>query len=58
MTDREVMHKLLDKLLDTGEAEATHVEFFPGISGKVLAVQKVYRLEIAGVSCTVTDIKE
>ena len=46
MTDREIMHKLLDEILDSGNPVARYTEFFPGIPGKIPAIQKDYRLEI------------
>lgn len=46
MTDREIMHKLLDEILDTGNPVAIYTEFFPGIPGKVPALQKNFRLKI------------
>ena len=57
MTDREIFHKLLDRILDSGETAAIHTEFFPGIPSKIPAVQKTYRLEIAEASFTVTKTK-
>jgi hypothetical protein len=53
MTDREIMHKLLDEILDSGNHVAIHTEFFPGIPGKIPALQKNYRLEIKEASFTV-----
>ena len=29
MTDREIMHKLLDEVLDSGNMSAIYMEFFP-----------------------------
>ncbi len=55
MTDREISHKLLDRILDEGDTAAIHTEFFPGIPGEIPAVQKTYRLEIAEASFTVTN---
>lgn len=40
------MHKLLDEILDSGNPVAIYTEFFPGVSGKIPAIQKNYRLEI------------
>ena len=54
MTDREIMHKLLDKILDSGNMSAIYTEFFPGIPNKIPALQKNYRLEIKEASYTVT----
>lgn len=53
MTDREIMNKLLDEILDSGNRSAIYIECFPGIPGKIPALQKNYRLEIEA-SCTVT----
>lgn len=55
MTDREIMHKLLDEILDTGNLVAIYTEFFPGIPGKIPALQKNYRLEIKEASYTVNE---
>lgn len=46
------MHKLLDEILDTGNLSAIYTEFFPGIPGKIPALQKNYRLEIKEASFT------
>lgn len=54
MTDREIMHKLLDKILDTGNMSAIYTEFFPGIPGKIPAKQGTFRLEVKEASYTVT----
>ena len=51
--DREIMHELLDKILDSGQKTAEWTEFSPGIPGKVPAVEKSYRLEIKEASLTV-----
>lgn len=53
MTDREIMHKLLDEILDSGNLVAIYTEFFPGIPGNIPALQKKYRLEIKEASFTV-----
>lgn len=50
MTDREIFHKLLDEILDSGISSAIHTEFIPGIP----AISKTYRLEIKEVSFTKT----
>lgn len=55
MTEREIMHKLLDKILDTGNMSAIYTEFFPGIPGKIPAKQGTFRLEIKEVSYTVNE---
>ena len=55
MIDREVMHELLDKILDSGDMVAIHTEFFPGIPGKIPAKEGTYRLEIREASYTVTE---
>lgn len=55
MTDRQIFHKLLDRILDEGDTAAIHTEFFPGILGDIPAMQKTYRLEIAEASFTVTN---
>lgn len=52
MTDREIMHKLLDEILDSGNLAAIYTVFFPGIPGKIPASQKTYRLEIREASFT------
>ena len=57
MTDREIMHKLLDEILDSGNLSAIYTEFFPGIPGKIPALQKNYRLEIKEASLTTTKTK-
>lgn len=47
LTDREILHKMLDRILDTNEREneAIWTEFFPGfVGGK--AKQVTYRLRI------------
>lgn len=54
MTDREIMHKLLDNILDSGNMSAIYTEFSPGIPNKIPALQKNYRLEIKEASYTVT----
>ena len=54
MTERVIMHKLLDEILDSGKSSAIYIEFSPGIPGKIQALQKTYRLEINEASCTVT----
>lgn len=58
MTDREIMHKLLDEILDSGNMAAIYTEFFPGIPNKIPALQKTYRLEIneASSMTTKTDL--
>ena len=58
MTDREIMHKLLDEILDSGETSAIYTEFFPGIPKEIPALQKTYRLEIVEASFIVehTDV--
>ncbi len=53
MTDREIFHKLLDRILDEGDTAAIYTEFFPGIPGDIPAVQKTYRLEIREATWTV-----
>lgn len=53
MTDREIMHKLLDEILDSGNPVAIYTEFFPGIPREIPALQKNYRLEIKEASFTV-----
>ena len=55
MTDREIMHKLLDEILDSGMMSAIYTEFFPGIPSKIPALQKTYRLEIKEASYTVNE---
>ena len=40
MIDREIMHKLLDVILDTGNMSAIYTEFFPGIPGKIPGKQE------------------
>lgn len=55
MTDREIMHKLLDEILDTGNMSAIYTEFFPGIPGKVPTKQGTFRLEIKEASYTVNE---
>lgn len=52
MTDREIMHKLLDEILDSGNMSAIYTEFFPGIPGKIPSLQKNYRLTISEASFT------
>lgn len=54
MTDREIFHKLLDEILDSGNMSAIYTEFFPGIPNKIPALQKNYRLEIKEASFTTT----
>lgn len=54
MTDREIMHKLLDEILDSENLSAIYTEYLPGIPDKIPALQKHYRLEIKEASCTVT----
>lgn len=58
MTDREIMHKLLDEILDSGNMAAIYTEFFHGIPNKIPALQKTYRLEIneASSMTTKTDL--
>lgn len=53
MTDREIMHMLLDEILDSGNLVAIFTEFSTGIPGKIPALQKNYRLEIKEASFTV-----
>lgn len=55
MTDREIMHKLLDEILDSGNVLAIYTEFFPGIPGKIPAKQGTFLLEIKEASYTVTE---
>lgn len=55
MTDREIMHKLLDEILDTGNMSAIYTEFFPGIPDKIPARQRTFRLEIKEASYTVNE---
>lgn len=55
MTDREIMHKLLDEILDSGNMSAIYTEFFPGIPNRIPALQKNYRLEIKEASYTVNE---
>lgn len=55
MTDREIMHKLLDEILDTGNMSAIYTEFFPGIPGKIPAKQETFRLDVKEASYTVTE---
>lgn len=55
MTDREIMHKLLDEILDTGNLSAIYTEFFPGIPRKIPAIQKTFRLEINEASYSVNE---
>lgn len=55
MTDREIMYKLLDEILNTGDMSAIHTEFFPGIPDKVPATQRTFRLEIKEASCVVNE---
>ena len=55
MTDREIFHKLLDRILDEGDTVAIYTEFFPGIPGDIPAMQKTYRLEIREATFTVTN---
>lgn len=58
LTDREILHKMLDKLLDTNGAEnsAIWVQFFPGVIGG-RAKQVTYRLRIdAEKTVTYTDL--
>lgn len=55
--DREIMHKLLDKILDSEQETAVWSEFSPGIPGKVPAVEKSYRLVIKEASLTVVETK-
>lgn len=47
LTDREVLHKMLDRILDTNgkENEAIWTEFIPGLIGEC-AKQTTYRLRI------------
>ena len=47
LTDREVLHKMLDRILDTNgkENEAIWTEFIPGFMGEP-AKQTTYRLRI------------
>jgi len=47
LTDREILHKMLDKILDTNGAENTAVwaQFFPGFIGDK-AKQVTYILRI------------
>lgn len=47
LTDREILHKLLDRILDTNGKENTAIwiEFFPGFPGE-RAKQVEYRLRI------------
>ena len=47
LTDREVLHKMLDKILDTNgrETEAIWTEFIPGFMGEP-AKQTTFRLRI------------
>ena len=54
MTDREILHSLLDEILDSGNMVAIRTEFFPGIPGEIPALQKTYRLEIKDASFEVT----
>lgn len=56
MTDREIMHKLLDVILDTGNMSAIYTEFFPGIPDKIPAKQETFRLEIKEASYTVNEM--
>jgi hypothetical protein len=55
MTDREIFHKLLDRILDEGDTAAIYTEFFPGVPGDIPAMQKTYRLEIKEATFTVTN---
>jgi hypothetical protein len=55
MTDREIMHKLLDEILDSGNMSAIYTESFPGIPGKIPAKQRTFRLEINEASYTVNE---
>lgn len=57
MTDREIMHKLLDEILDSGNMSAIYTEFFPGIPNKVPALQKDYRLTISEASFVTSKTK-
>lgn len=55
MTDREIMHKLLDEILDSGNVSAIYTEFFPGMPGKIPARQETFLLEIKEASYTVIE---
>lgn len=55
MTDREIMHKLLDMILDSGDTSAIYTEFFPGIPGIIPAKQETFRLDVKEASYTVTE---
>lgn len=54
MTDREIMHKLLDMILDSGKMSAIYTEFLPGVPGKIPALQITHRLEIREASHQIT----
>lgn len=57
MTDREIMHKLLDNILDDKDNQAMmakYTEFLPGIPGKMPALQKTYFLWIREASLQIT----
>jgi len=55
MTDREreIFHKLLDEILDSGNLSAIYTEFIPGIPRRIPAIQKTYRLDIMEASSTI-----
>ena len=57
LTDREILHKMLDKILDTGgiDNSAVWTQYFPGSIGD-RAKQVTYRLRIdAEKTLTYTD---
>lgn len=58
LTEREILHKMLDKILDTNRKEnvAIWTQFFPGFIGG-RAKQVTYRLRIdAEKTVTYTDL--
>lgn len=58
LTDREILHKMLDKILDTNGAEnsAVWTQFFPEFIGDK-AIRVTYRLQIdAEKTVTGTDL--
>lgn len=55
--DREIMHELLDRILDSKQMSATQSVFFPGIPGELADIETAYRLELKDASVTVIKVK-
>ena len=57
MTDREIMHKLLDDILDSNKLSAGYVEVFEVNENGIPKIRRVHKLEIREAS-SVTIITE